>query len=191
MPRLSGKREVVTGWIYDAAVLSGTVTETTYFQVSKGNNGGGITQKSFVDTNLEGSAGILTGVKAFVIKSMLYKIGDGSLSDDVILITNNGFGVLRISDKAYPSPWPVWLITGGPGVFDNVRGPLGTPDIRGTVGPGNIANVLKLHSMLPVPINTLEPFQGEFQWPGGITLSSGAEIKTWFVLFGFLKRQVA
>ena len=191
MPRLSGKREVVTGWLYDAAVLSGTITEVTYFQSPKGQAGTGIATKTFVDTNVEAGAGFLAGVKAFVIKSMLYKIEDCQPSDDLCTIISQGFGVLKISDKPYPSPFPVWLITGGPGLFDNVRGPAAAPDFRGTVGPGNIANVLKLHSMLPVPINTLEPFSFDFQWPGGITISSGTSIKTWIVLFGFLKRQVA
>jgi hypothetical protein len=202
MPRLAGKREIVTGWLYDAATLGVTdvagrglqianpVSEWDAFQVPKGQSG-----KTFVDTNFESGSGFLSGVKSFVIKSEVFKVEDCRKSDDVCQIINGGHGTLKISDKAYPSPMPIWLFAGGTGVFDNVRSAAAQAgDIRGVVGPGNIANVLKFHRALPIPINTLEPFSFEFRWQPAITISAQPNedgVRVWVVLYGFLKRQVA
>jgi len=202
MPRLTGKREIVTGWIYDAATLGVTgvtgrgfqipnpVDAWDAFQQPKGQAG-----KTFVDTNIESGSGFLPGVKSFVIKSEVFKVEDGRLSNDVTLIIDQGFAILKISEKAYPAPMPIWLFAGGTGIFDNVRSAAAIAgDIRATIGPGNIANVLKFHRALPVPINTLEPFVFEFRWQPAITISPQPTedgIRVWCVLYGFLKRQVA
>lgn len=203
MPRLSGKREIVTGWLYDAATLgaaAGTtgrglvipnpVAEWDAFQQPKGQAG-----KTFVDTNIEAGSGFLPGVKSFVIKSEVFKVEDGRTSDGVALIIDQGYAQLKISEKAYPSPLPIWMMAGGTGIFDNVRSAAAAPgDIRATIGPGNIANVMKFHRALPIPINTLEPFVFEFRWQPSITLGAQPQengIRVWIVLFGFLKRQVA
>jgi len=202
MPRLTGKREIVTGWIYDAATLGvsglsgrgfqipNPVDTWDAFQQPKGQAG-----KTFTQTNVEAGSGFLPGVKSFVIKSEVFKVEDCRLSDDVCKIIDGGNATLKISEKSYPSPMPIWLFSGGTGLFDNVRSAAAAAgDIRATVGPGNIANVLKLHRALPVPINTLEPFVFEFRWQPAITIGPQPTedgIQVWVVLYGFLKRQVA
>jgi len=203
MPRLTGKREIVTGWVYDAATLGvsgiagrglqipNPVAEWDAFQVPAGQQG-----KTPVDTNVTQGAGFLGGVKSFVIKSEVFRVEDGSKTDDVQHIINQGYCTLKVSDKAYPSPIPIWGIAGGTGIFDNVRSAVAIAgDVRGTIGPGNIANVMKFHRSLPIPINTLEPFVFEFRWTPAITITTQADeregIRVWIVLYGFLKRQVA
>jgi hypothetical protein len=203
MPRLTGKREIVTGWLYDSATLgalAGTVGRGQVipnpvdawdaFLQPKGQ-----AAKTFVQTNVDSGSGFLPGVKSFVIKSEVFKVEDGRFSNDVALIIDGGHATLKISEKAYPSPMPIWLFAGGTGIFDNVRSASPAPaDIRATIGPGNIANVLKFHRALPIPINTLEPFVFEFRWQPAITLSVQPQengIGVWVVLYGFLKRQVA
>jgi hypothetical protein len=202
MPRLAGKREVLSGWLYDAAVLPAApavTTQVTFFQQPIGQAG-----KTPLDTNMRSSSGFLPGVKSFVIKSILLKAADGRNADDVEAVICTGYGEIRISDKPYPDPFPLWMIAGGTGVFESVRqGTGGAGDVRGTIGPGNIANLLKLHRLLSIPINTLEPFEVTFTWPGGLTATPApvissvstpglnAAMRIWLVFFGFLKRQVS
>jgi hypothetical protein len=200
MPRLSGKREVVAGWLYDfarlgappdeVAAIPNPVGEWDAFLQPKGQAG-----KTFTQTNMDSGSGFLPGVKSFVIKAELFKVEDGKFSNDVALIIDSGHATLKISEKAYPSPMPIWLFAGDTGIFDDVRSASLVPgDIRATVGPGFNSNVFKLFGALPLPINTLEPFVFEFRWQPAITISAQPQengIGVWVVLYGFLKRQVA
>jgi hypothetical protein len=229
MPRLSGKRELVTGWLYDTGRLNaGTlVTEMSLFITPRGDAGFGLPGlKDFQHTNMEGAGGFLTGVKAFVIKSYSLRVhncGPGisliidnddppppfflvpflNNSDTICAVLMNGYGTVRIGDlgKPYPTEWPLWMLAGGTQLFDSVRGvtaplPFPIPNIHGTFGPGNIGNVMAMTCQLPIPINTLEVFEVTLNWPAGIDVGVASNgfipsLDLTFVMYGFLKRQVA
>jgi hypothetical protein len=146
-------------------------------------------------------------VKAFVIKSVLLRpagpcpqlADEINNSDAMATVLNTGSGVIRIGDlgKPYPTPWPLWMLSGGPQVNDTGRGGGLFPANRGVYGAGYIGNVMRWADELPIPINTLEVLEVELSWNPGINLATldfntvPNEMTLTFVLYGLLKRQVA
>lgn len=181
MARVVGQKEVVQGWLYDSFVFTAgtTYTSAAFFQIPLGQQG-----KTYYDTNMK-TAGMLAGVNALTVKSLVFKVQDGIPQEDMAGVLAS-YGGLLINEKVYPDFMPMWAIQGGASY--RIEGQTaGVPIALG--GDASISNVLSFTRPFLFRIAPNEPFRWEINFPVGFTPAS--TFRAWIFMFGRMERAVA
>jgi len=179
MARVVGQKEVVQSWLYDSFLLEAgtTYTSISLFQVPLGQAG-----KTYYDTNMV-TAGMLAGVNALTVKSVVFKVQDGIRFANMQGVLTS-FGGLIINEKVYPDYLPMWALQGGASYrcyappADNCFG-----------GDASINNVMSFTRPFLFRIAPHEPFRWEIEFPGGFEPTES--FRVWIFMFGRRERAVA